>query len=90
MSASSGTTQGDKYRSYLDGEEEKNTKWRFGAAPNYDVVNKLFEEGRTKVCIKQNTLISLDCVWIKDSVREKKKKKKKKKKNIKDSKVFTH
>ena len=90
MSTSSGTTQGDKYRSYLDGEEEKNTKWRFGAAPNYDVVNKLFEEGRTKVCIQQNTLISLDCVWIKDSVREKKKKKKKKKKNIKDSKVFTH
>ncbi|PSS31731.1 Pathogen-related protein [Actinidia chinensis var. chinensis] len=48
MSTSSGTTQGDKYRSYLDGEEEKNTKWRFGAPPNYDVVNKLFEEGRTK------------------------------------------
>ncbi|GFY85621.1 pathogenesis-related family protein [Actinidia rufa] len=48
MSTSSGTTPGDKYRSYLDGEEEKNTKWRFGAAPNYDVVNKLFEEGGTK------------------------------------------
>lgn len=40
---------GDKYRSYLHGEEEKNTKWRFGAPPNYDVVNKLFEEGRTKM-----------------------------------------
>lgn len=40
---------GDKYRSYLHGEEEKNTKWRFGSAPNYDVVDKLFEEGRTKV-----------------------------------------
>lgn len=39
----------DKYRSYLHGEGEKNTKWRFGAPPNYDVVNKLFEEGRTKV-----------------------------------------
>ena len=88
MSTSSRTTQGDKYRSYLDGEEEKNTKWRFGAAPNYDVVNKLFEEGRTKVCIQQNTLISLDCVWIKGSV--KKKKNGNEKKNIKDSKVFTY
>ncbi|XP_048332058.2 pathogen-related protein [Ziziphus jujuba] len=39
----------DKYRSYLDEEENKNTKWRFGVRPNYDVVNKLFEEGRTKV-----------------------------------------
>ncbi|XP_050215300.1 pathogen-related protein [Mercurialis annua] len=39
----------DKYRSYFTGEEEKNTKWRFGGAPNYDVVNKLFEEGRTKI-----------------------------------------
>ncbi|MED6210492.1 hypothetical protein PIB30_064594 [Stylosanthes scabra] len=38
----------DKYRTYLHGEEEKNTKWRFGGPPNYDVVNKLFEEGRTK------------------------------------------
>ena len=39
----------DAYRSYLDGEEERNTKWRFGAPPNYDLVNKLFEQGRTKV-----------------------------------------
>jgi hypothetical protein len=39
----------DKYRSYLHEEGEKNTKWRFGAPPNYDVVNKLFEEGRTKI-----------------------------------------
>uniref|UniRef100_A0A2N9EK34 Pathogen-related protein n=1 Tax=Fagus sylvatica TaxID=28930 RepID=A0A2N9EK34_FAGSY len=38
----------DNYRSYLSGEEVKNTKWRFGV-PNYDVVNKLFEEGRTKI-----------------------------------------
>ncbi|KAK6939994.1 hypothetical protein RJ641_029525 [Dillenia turbinata] len=38
----------DKYRSYLDGVGE-NTHWRFGAPPNYDVVNKLFEEGRTKI-----------------------------------------
>uniref|UniRef100_A0A5B7APL0 Putative pathogen-related protein isoform X1 n=1 Tax=Davidia involucrata TaxID=16924 RepID=A0A5B7APL0_DAVIN len=46
--ASSGS-EGDKYRSYLSGEEEKNTEWRFGDPPNYDVVNKLFEEGRTKI-----------------------------------------
>uniref|UniRef100_A0A7C9ATC7 Pathogen-related protein n=1 Tax=Opuntia streptacantha TaxID=393608 RepID=A0A7C9ATC7_OPUST len=39
----------DAYRSYLDGEEERNTKWRFGAPPNYDLVNKLFEQGRTKI-----------------------------------------
>ncbi|XP_057952748.1 pathogen-related protein-like [Malania oleifera] len=39
----------DKYRSYLQGEGEKNTQWRFGAPPNYDAVNKLFEEGRTMV-----------------------------------------
>ncbi|OVA03488.1 hypothetical protein BVC80_1473g10 [Macleaya cordata] len=40
---------GDKYRSYLHGEGEMNTRWRYGAPPNYDLVNKLFEEGRTKV-----------------------------------------
>ncbi|WCJ43416.1 Pathogen-related protein [Euphorbia peplus] len=40
---------GDKYRSFLHGEGEKNTRWRFGGPPDYDVVNKLFEEGRTKV-----------------------------------------
>lgn len=40
---------GDKYRSYLSEEELKNTQWNAGP-PNYDVVNKLFEEGRTKVC----------------------------------------
>ncbi|XP_075651286.1 pathogen-related protein-like [Castanea sativa] len=38
----------EKYRSFLSEEEVKNTKWRFGV-PNYDVVNKLFEEGRTKI-----------------------------------------
>ncbi|XP_008237645.1 PREDICTED: pathogen-related protein-like [Prunus mume] len=47
--AASSADQKDKYRSYLYGEGEKNTKWRFGAPPNYDVVNKLFEEGRTKI-----------------------------------------
>ncbi|KAH7510877.1 hypothetical protein FEM48_ZijujUnG0075600 [Ziziphus jujuba var. spinosa] len=39
----------DKYRSYLYGEGEKSTKWRYGAPPNYDIVNRLFEEGRTKI-----------------------------------------
>ncbi|CAK9313520.1 unnamed protein product [Citrullus colocynthis] len=39
----------EKYRSLLRGDEEKNTKWRYGVPPNYDVVNKLFEEERTKV-----------------------------------------
>jgi hypothetical protein len=42
-------TGGDKYRSFIHGEGEKNTVWRLGAPPNYDVVNKLFEEERTKV-----------------------------------------
>lgn len=41
----------DKYRSYLHGEGENTTTWRYGAPPNYDVVNKLFEEGRTKVSL---------------------------------------
>ncbi|XP_038885265.1 pathogen-related protein-like isoform X1 [Benincasa hispida] len=39
----------EKYRSLLRGDEEKNTKWRYGVPPNYDVVNKLFEEERTNV-----------------------------------------
>ncbi|KAF6986735.1 hypothetical protein CFC21_004457 [Triticum aestivum] len=39
---------GDKYRSFLHGDGEKNTVWRHGAPPNYDLVNKLFEEERTK------------------------------------------
>lgn len=43
----SGVSQ-DKYRSYLSEEELKTTNWRVGP-PNYDVVNKLFEEGRTKI-----------------------------------------
>ena len=45
----SSAVEGDKYRSFIYGEGEKNTQWRFGAPPNYDVVNKLFEEGRTQV-----------------------------------------
>ncbi|XP_010916130.1 pathogen-related protein [Elaeis guineensis] len=44
----SSAVEGDKYRSFIYGEGEKNTQWRFGAPPNYDVVNKLFEEGRTQ------------------------------------------
>lgn len=43
--------KGDKYRSHIYGEGEKNTEWRYGAPPNYDIVNKLFEEGKTKVSI---------------------------------------
>ncbi|KAM6566836.1 hypothetical protein CsatA_025964 [Cannabis sativa] len=39
----------DKYRTHIYGETEKNTTWRYGGPPNYDVVNKLFEEGRTKI-----------------------------------------
>ncbi|OAY76572.1 Pathogen-related protein [Ananas comosus] len=44
----SAEVEGDKYRSFIYGESEKNTVWRDGAPPNYDVVNKLFEEGRTQ------------------------------------------
>ncbi|XP_031393499.1 pathogen-related protein-like [Punica granatum] len=39
----------DKYRSYLHGDGEQNTRWRFSSYPNYDVENKLFEQGRTKI-----------------------------------------
>ncbi|MFS7984257.1 putative NTF2-like domain superfamily protein [Helianthus anomalus] len=39
---------GEKYRSFLH-EEAENTHWRHGGPPIYDAVNKLFEEGRTKV-----------------------------------------
>ncbi|KAJ0941269.1 hypothetical protein HanRHA438_Chr02g0092621 [Helianthus annuus] len=38
----------DKYRCFMSGEGEKNTTWKLGVPPNFDVVNKLFEEGRTK------------------------------------------
>ncbi|TYH82891.1 hypothetical protein ES332_D02G093000v1 [Gossypium tomentosum] len=41
--------EGNKYRSYLHGEGELNTNWRYGGPPNYDIVNKLFEDERTKV-----------------------------------------
>nr|XP_043614176.1 pathogen-related protein-like [Erigeron canadensis] len=39
----------DKYRCFMSGEGEKNTIWMEGAPPNYDAVNKLFEEGKTKI-----------------------------------------
>lgn len=39
---------GHKYRSHLH-DEASTTQWRYGGPPIYDVVNKLFEEGRTKV-----------------------------------------
>ncbi|CAK9134739.1 unnamed protein product [Ilex paraguariensis] len=45
----SSATEGDKYRPSLNEQEVNNIQWRFGAPPNYDVVNKLFEEGRTKI-----------------------------------------
>lgn len=51
-------TGGDKYRDYLSEDEVKNTKWRSGP-PSYDVVDKLFEEGRTHVCY---ILYSLPCI----------------------------
>ncbi|CAM8948822.1 unnamed protein product [Rhodiola kirilowii] len=38
----------DKYRSFLDKDTESNTLWRHGAPPTYELVNQLFEEGRTK------------------------------------------
>ncbi|CAJ2659622.1 unnamed protein product [Trifolium pratense] len=37
----------DKYRSILQDEAE-NIQWRHGGPPTYDLVNQLFEEGRTK------------------------------------------
>ncbi|KAK1300823.1 hypothetical protein QJS10_CPB13g00864 [Acorus calamus] len=45
----SSSSYSDKYRSFIYGEGEKSTVWRNGAPPNYDLVNKLFEEGRTQV-----------------------------------------
>lgn len=41
---------GDKYRSFLDDEDHVHKiQWRHGGPPIFDSVNKLFEEGRTKV-----------------------------------------
>ncbi|XP_010274425.1 PREDICTED: pathogen-related protein [Nelumbo nucifera] len=44
----SGSTIADKYRSHMHGEAEKKTKWRHGSPPTYDLVNQVFEQGRTK------------------------------------------
>ncbi|KAE9585135.1 hypothetical protein Lal_00018221 [Lupinus albus] len=41
-------TVGDKYRS-ISKDEIENTHWRHGGPPIFDAVNKLFEEGQTKV-----------------------------------------
>lgn len=57
--ASSEAPQEDKYRSYLHGDGEKNTRWRFGSAPNYDLVNELFEQGRTKVSVPLCNLVTV-------------------------------
>ncbi|KAL5720043.1 hypothetical protein ACHQM5_012753 [Ranunculus cassubicifolius] len=43
------TTFVDTYRSSMNEDEVKNTQWRHGGPPVYDVVNKLFSEERTKV-----------------------------------------
>ncbi|CAI0374488.1 unnamed protein product [Linum tenue] len=40
---------GDKYRSFLADKEGHETQWRHGGPPQYDLVNKLFEQERTKV-----------------------------------------
>lgn len=55
-------SSGDKYRYLLSGEGEKDTKRKFGVPPNYDVVNKLFEDGRTKVCV--SLLIPSICMYL--------------------------
>ncbi|KQK09591.1 pathogen-related protein [Brachypodium distachyon] len=46
--AAGDSSGGDRYRSHLAGEGEKNTLWRHGAPPTYDAVNSLFEAERTQ------------------------------------------
>ncbi|KAI3979127.1 hypothetical protein MKX01_016952 [Papaver californicum] len=41
--------QGDKYRSYMYGDEYKDVHWRHGGPPIYDLVNELFHQGQTNV-----------------------------------------
>lgn len=48
----------DKYRSFLHDEGE-NIQWRHGGPPTYDLVNQLFEEGRTKVHHQDHTFLFL-------------------------------
>jgi len=56
----------DPYRLHMYGEAEKYTVWRHGAPPSYHLVNKLFEEGRTKVWPKgslEETVQKLVKTW---------------------------
>jgi len=56
----------DPYRLHMYGEAEKHTAWRHGAPPSYNEVNKLFEEGRTKVWPKgspEETVEKLVKTW---------------------------
>lgn len=48
----------DKYRSFLH-DAQADTQWRNGAPPNFDQVNLLFEEGRTKVYIITSFLLGI-------------------------------
>ncbi|KAI3835717.1 hypothetical protein MKW92_027636 [Papaver armeniacum] len=41
--------QGDKYRSYMYGDEHKDVHWRHGGPPIYGLVNELFQQGQTNV-----------------------------------------
>jgi hypothetical protein len=67
LAMASAETGGDKYRSFIHGEGEKNTVWRLGAPPNFDVVNKLFEEERTNVLTsvstEQNPSVYTNCYY---------------------------
>lgn len=49
----------DKYRSFLHDETHNDIQWRHGGPPNYDAVNKLFEEGRTKASLSLSLSFSL-------------------------------
>lgn len=40
---------GDPYRDHIYGAGEKGTTWRHGRGPEYQLVNALFESGRTQV-----------------------------------------
>ncbi|XP_010537721.1 PREDICTED: pathogen-related protein isoform X2 [Tarenaya hassleriana] len=43
------TSHRDKYRHVLNDENVGDMQWRHGKPPSYDSVNRLFEQGRTKV-----------------------------------------
>ncbi|KAM0826026.1 hypothetical protein ACQ4PT_069151 [Festuca glaucescens] len=64
MAAPAGDSSGgDRYRSHLAGEGEKNTVWRHGAPPTYDAVNSLFESGRTQEWLKEETVQNAIKTW---------------------------